>query len=118
MTKIKKITKPQDLSIGQLYMFSEYSFRLDLDRGFCTKITQNVASFSRNSFCGDVDIAFGSLNENCFIAEYNAGIYRKFHKLLEQHKEEIRRLLNGEDVVVGEIAKEKWYKRWLRRKGK
>lgn len=110
------ITKPQDLCIGQLYMYKKYN---ELERGFCKKIEEDKVTFRRERGWTD-EIKFIANHypqiEFSWIAEYNARVFRRYKKLQEQYEKELEECLNGKSVYVAEISKKKWYERFLRRK--
>lgn len=117
MNKIKKITKPEDMCIGQLYMYLNYN---RLERGFCVKIEEKSATFKKKESHYDDTIYFiksswGKTEYN-YIAEYNARIYYKYQKLKRQHEKECEDCLNGNYVYIGEISKEKWYNKIFKKK--
>ena len=112
--KNKKITKIEEMSIGQLYMYVSYNY--ELCRGYCSKLEKEKVTFDRGRYCYDDSISLYRDGFEKDIYEYNASIFRKYQKLLEQQKKEREDLLNGKPVVVTAISKEKWYSRFLRRK--
>lgn len=112
--KNKKITKIEEMSIGQLYMYVSWSY--ELRRGYCSKLEKEKVTFDRGGYCCDDSISLCRDGFEKDIYEYNASIFRKYQKLLEQQKKEREDLLNGKPVVVTAISKEKWFKRFLRRK--
>ena len=116
MKEIKKITKPQDMCIGQLYMYLYYG---KLKRGFCEKIEKASATFRFDSYLTDtvtfIEMAYPEPKHN-YIAEYNARIYNKYKKLQEQHEKECEDCLNGNYVYVKEISKQKWYNKFFKKK--
>lgn len=116
MTKIIMITKPEEMCIGQMYMFKEYPFEQKLKRGICKAICEKSATFrSTKQFESDTIVRFiyetYPKNVNNFIAEYNARIFYKYSKLLEQQEAERNKILQGDFVFVEEVQKKKWYKR-------
>ena len=111
--KSKKITKIEEMSIGQLYMYIYWNN--ELRRGYCSKLEKDKVTFDKGG-CYDDSISLYRDGFEKDIYEYNAGIFRKYQKLLEQQKKEREDLLNGKPVVVSAISKEKWYSRFLRRK--
>ena len=111
--KGKKITKIEEMSIGQLYMYISWSD--ELRRGYCSKLEKEKVTFDRGKYCCDDSISLYRDGFEKDIYEYNANIFRKYQRLLEQQKKEREDLLNGKPVVVTAISKEKWYKRFLRR---
>lgn len=119
MISVEKITKPEQLCIGQLYMFKE-RWGTNIKRGYCVKIFQDKAVFrNNNSYERDSEIPFVDCHypqkKYNYIAEYNPRVYHRYKKLLEQQEEERFKLLNGDFVLIAEIGKEKWYKRFLRK---
>lgn len=118
MNKIKIITQPQELCIGQLYMYEKYN---GLERGICIRIFQDKVSFERKGGYVD-DVRYRKYlsddGEFTYIAEYNARVFNRYNKLIKQHKKELKECLNGKPVYVEEISKKKWYERFLRRKRK
>ena len=113
----KRIKKLEDFSIGQLYMYRE-SYIESLNKGYCIRITKTSVTFDRIGSVLDDTINLYRDELDGDVYEYNANIFRKYQKLLEQQKKEREDLLNGKQVVVDVISKEKWYKRFLRRKKK
>lgn len=121
MTKLITITKPEDMCIGQMYMFKEYPFEQKLKRGICIAICEKSATFRPlGHFESNTIVRFiyetYPQNKNNFIAEYNARLFYKYSKLLEQQEAERDRILNGDFVVIDKVQKERWYKRILKRK--
>lgn len=118
MKEVKKITKPQDMCVGQLYMYLSYG---RLKRGFCEKIEKTSATFRFEGYLSDtitfIESDYREVKYN-YIAEYNARIYDKYQKLKKQHEKECEDCLNGDYVYIKEILKEKWYNRFLRKKKK
>ena len=112
--KSKKITKIEEMSIGQLYMYISWNY--ELRRGYCSKLEKGKVTFDQGGYCCDDSISLYRDGFEKDIYEYNAGIFRKYQKLLEQQKKEREDLLNGKPVAVSAISKEKWYSRFLRRK--
>ena len=112
--KSKKITKIEEMSIGQLYMYISWNY--ELRRGYCSKLEKGKVTFDREGYCCDDSISLYRGEFEKDIYEYNASIFRKYQKLLEQQKKEREDLLSGKPVVVTAISKEKWYKQFLRRK--
>ena len=105
------------MSIGQLYMYQQYDG--NLKRGFCKRLEEpNKVIFSRfdGGYSDTVDIAMYenklfSYDEKIYV--YNAYIFMKYNKLLEQQKQERHDLLNGKSVIVGNISNKKWYERFI-----
>lgn len=116
MKEIKKITKPQDMCIGQLYMYLYYG---KLKRGFCKKIEENEVSFRVDDYLTNtmtyIETRYPEIKYN-YIAEYNAKIYNKYLKLQERHKKECEDCLNGKYVYTRKTPKEKWYNRFFRKR--
>lgn len=114
---MRRIEKVEEMSIGQLYMYKKaYSDRLN--KGYCIKLEKDKATFTGTNRSWDEDTVRLSpkYSYSDTVYEYNSGIYRKYQKLLEQQEKEREDLLSGKPVVVTAISKEKWYKRFLRRK--
>lgn len=115
MEKINRITRPEDLRIGQLYMYRKYG---ELYCGFCKRIEETRVVFKdKNDFKDEVDFIEDYYPEEklTYIAEYNARIFRKYQKLQKQHEKELEDCLKGKDRNK---SKKKWYERFLRRKTK
>jgi hypothetical protein len=116
MKEIKRITKPQDMCIGQFYMYLDYG---TLKRGFCEKIDKTSATFRSERDLTDIidfiKTSYPKMQYN-YIAEYNARIYNKYQKLQEQHKKEREDCLNGNRVRMKETSKKKWYNRFFKKR--
>lgn len=110
--KIKRIKNPEELSIGQMYMYKDcYRYK----RGYCIAIFKDRAIFE--SCSGTSNTLFYKRSWDPFeVYYYNASIYNKYEKLCEQHKKEIEDLFNNKEVIVKSISDKKWYERFLRRK--
>lgn len=102
------------MSIGQLYMY-KVSYNDSLRRGYCSRLTRDKVAFDRGGYLYDDTINMSLKELDGEVYEYNARIYHKYQKLLEQQKKEREDLLSGKSVVVEAVNKEKWYKRFLRR---
>lgn len=103
MTEIIRIKKPEELSIGQLYMFRSWSEGA-LKRGYCTKIEPTKATFTGVKSYWTDDVIFWK--SGFYIALYNASVYRKFEQMEKRHKQEIEELLNPVSVHKG-------FRQWL-----
>ena len=121
MSKIKEITDIGDMSIGQLYLYQMYEGRLR--RGFCTRLEEpNKVVFSTFDGGYTETVYLRKYNDTRFSSDekiytYNASIFMKFNKLIEQQKQERIDLLNGKSpVIVKSITKKKWYERFIRRR--
>lgn len=110
----KKITKIEEMSIGRLYMYIYWND--EIRRGYCSKLEKDKVTFDREGHCYDDSISLYRDGFEKDIYEYDASIFRKYQRLLEQQKKEREDLLNGKPVVVTAVSKEKWYKKFLRRK--
>lgn len=120
MIKPERIWDATELTIGQLYMFSRFEGH-ELERGYCTKISETEAEFRiAESYCTTQKVNLRRSDpwnkEKLYM--YNALIFNKYNKLLEQQKQEREDLLLGKSIVVQEISKKKWYERFLKRKVK
>lgn len=110
--KIKRIEKPEELSIGQMYIYKECG---RYKRGYCISLFKEKAMFEE--YPGFSDTLYYKSSWNPFeVYYYNASIYNKYKKLCEQHKKEIEDLFNNKEVIVKDISNKKWYERFLRRK--
>lgn len=116
--KAQRIYDTTDLSIGQLYMYGS-KFNTSLKRGICIKITEDTAEFRpyKHSYSDTVDFYKSGYNTDR-VYVYNASIFNKYNKLLEQQQKERDNILLGKEVIVQEIADKKWYDRFLRKKKK
>lgn len=115
--KAQRIYDTTDLSIGQLYMYGS-KFNTSLRRGICIKITEDTAEFREYNHTYSDKLHFHNSSYNTDrVYVYNASIFNKYNKLLEQQQKERDNLLLGKDeIVVQEIADKKWYDRFLRKK--
>lgn len=105
---IIRITKTEELSVGQLYMYKDYAYS-DLKRGYCVKIEPTKAEFSFSRWLND-DVNFK--REDIYVACYDAGVFRKYEQLCEKHKKELDALLNPVDTHP---KKTSWFKRLLKK---
>lgn len=105
---ISRITKPDQLVVGRLYLYLQYG---KLKRGYCKAITHNNVTFTDNTWLYDDDVNFISSHypktEYSFIAEYSASLYYKYDKLLKRQEKERQSLLKGEYIEVDEEVKTK-----------
>ena len=108
--KVEKIEKPQDFSIGQLYMYKEYGDKLL--RGYCRKIEEEYVTITdmRYSWTSDKRLKIGE----DVVYLYNSSLFNKYQKLLEQQEKERTELLEGKPIVVDEIVQKRNKKRWLK----
>ena len=117
MIKPERIWDATELTIGQLYMFLKYEGR-EFERGYCTKISETEAEFkiADNYYTRQtVNLKHDNPWNREKLYLYNALIFNKYNKLLEQQKQEREDLLLGKNIIVKEISKKKWYERFLRR---
>lgn len=115
MIKPERIWEPSDLTINQLYMFLKYKGGT-MERGYCKSITENNAEFDTGShYNATICLNKNDRWNNEKIYVYNASIFNKYNKLLEQQEKEREDLLLGKEVIIQDIANKKWYDRFLKR---
>ena len=91
---IRRLYKPEEFTINQLYMFMHNG---RLKRGFCKEITESGITFNYEGETYRVKYIDYDYSAHGYVptyfAEYNSSIYKKYYKLLEKQKEEIKTLL-------------------------
>ena len=92
--KIKRLYKPEEFTINQLYMFMHNG---RLKRGFCKEITECGVTFKYEGETYQVKYVGYDCSTHkyapTYFAEYNADTYKKYYEFLEKQKEEIKTLL-------------------------
>lgn len=88
--RIKRLYKPENFTVRQLYMFMDYG---RLERGYCTEITETYVEFEYKGHVFKLAYKYGYKDEPNYFAEYNSGIFNKWYKLREVHKQEMQELL-------------------------
>ena len=108
MSKITRITKPEQLTVGRLYLYLQYD---KLKRGYCKAITHNNVTFTDYNWLYDDEINFISSHypktEYAFIAEYSATLFYKYAKLLKRQEKERQSMLRGDYIEIDEETKTK-----------
>lgn len=90
--KIKRLYKPEDFTMNQLYMFTDYK---TLERGFCIEITNDYVRFTYNGEFYKKGYKESLSAGPAYFAEYNSSVFKKFQDLKKYHEQEINELLEA-----------------------
>ena len=115
MIKPKRIKDVCLCTIGQMYLLVNSREATSVR---CTALTEdNRIEIDKGGYKRTIDLS--SKYESDHIYEHNASFKIKYNRLLEQHKHELKDLIEGKEVIVYNLSeleqKEKWYnKLWKR----
>ena len=90
--KIKRLCRPEDFTMNQLYMFMDYN---TLRRGYCIEITNDYVRFTYDDKFYKKRYNELLSTRSAYFAEYNSNIFKKFQDLKKYHEQEINDLLEA-----------------------
>lgn len=115
MIKPKRITDVTLCTIGQLYLLVNSVKAISVK---CTALYEdNKMEIDKGAYKSIIDLSSSYFGDHIY--EHNASFKLKYNRLLEQHKQELKDLIEGKEVIVYNLnnleKKDKWYNKLCKR---